>query len=72
MDDQKIKINIKDELEFNQFIELMFKYPMMKKMTGSITIHFFEGEIRAAEMNPTWRTIKHLRGFLKIQEEKIK
>lgn len=70
MDDQKLQVNIKDTKQFQEFIDLVFRYPMERNMTGNIKIHLFEGEIRAVEMTPMWKTNKRLMDFLKTEGNK--
>ncbi len=69
-EEQKIQVNIEDAESFRQFLDLVFRFPMERKMTGSIKIHLFEGEIRAVEMTPMWKTNKRLTDFLKTERKK--
>ena len=57
---EKMRITTGDSDQLAQFIKDSIVVPMESKITGSVTIHFLEGEIRGVEI------LQHTRVLSKI------
>jgi len=66
-DTEKMRIGIKDSDQLSQFIKDVIVMPMEHKITGNVTIHFLEGEIRAVEINQHTRVLSQITFFKEVK-----
>ncbi len=64
MSDDKMKISITDQEEISEFIKTVVIGPMNRKITGNVTIHYLNGEIRGCEVNCMTRKINDIKTIL--------
>jgi len=59
----KMRITTNDADELAQFIKDAIIVPMESKITGNVTIHFLEGEIRGVEILQHTRVLSRIAFF---------
>ena len=61
MSDSRMKINIDDKEQLSDFIKTSVLSPMKNKLTGQVTIHYLDGEIRGCETNQMSKTLDDIK-----------
>lgn len=64
MTEDKMKITIADQDAISEFIKTVIIGPMNKKITGNVTIHYLNGEIRGCEVNCMTRKLDDIKLIL--------
>ena len=64
MSEEKMKIIIADQDAISEFIKEIIIGPMKRKITGNVTIHYLNGEIRGCEVNCMPRKLNDIKLIL--------
>jgi hypothetical protein len=64
MSQDKMKITIADQEAISEFIKTVIIGPMNKGITGNVTIHYLNGEIRGCEVNCMTRKLNDIKTIL--------
>ena len=66
-DPEKMRIGTKDAAQLSQFIKDVIVMPMEHKITGNVTIHFLDGEIRGVEIKQHTKVLSKITFFKEVK-----
>jgi len=56
-----MKISLEDKEQTSELIKTVILIPMERNMTGSITLHFLNGDVKGCEINQMSREIDEIK-----------